>query len=62
MTETTTAPDQAVAAVNLGEYGPSSISEAAFHPDLTIMQRHIVGDVVSSDTENGKKLRKPRIS
>ena len=47
-TETTTAPDQAVVAVNLGEQGPSSISEAVFHPDLTTMKQHIVGDVVSS--------------
>ncbi|XP_015753082.1 PREDICTED: D-inositol 3-phosphate glycosyltransferase-like isoform X2 [Acropora digitifera] len=59
MTETNTAPDQAVAAVNLGEHGPSSISEAAFHPDLTIMQRHIVGDVVSSDTENEMQRKRP---
>ena len=47
-------PDQAVAAVNLGEQGHSSISEAVFHPDLTTMQQHIVGDVVSSGRENGK--------
>ena len=40
--------DQAVAAVNLGEQGPtSSISEAVFHPDLMI-QQHAVGDVVIS--------------
>ena len=61
-TETSTAPDQAVAAVNLGEQGPSSISEAVFHPDLTTMQQHIVGDVVISGRENGEKSRKPRIS
>ena len=30
-TETSTAPDQAVVAVNLGEQGPSSISEAVVH-------------------------------
>ena len=54
-------PGQAVATVNLGEKGPSSISEAVFHPDLMIEQ-HIVGDVVRSRRENGKKLRKPRIS
>ena len=54
-------PDQAVATVNLGEQGRSSISEEVFHPDLMI-QQHIVGDVVSSGRENGKKLRKPRIS
>ena len=47
--------DQAVAAVNLGEQGPSSISEAVVHPDLTAaVQEHIVGDVVSSGRENGK--------
>ena len=61
-TETSTAPDQAVVAVNLGEQGPSSISEAVVHPDLTTKNQHIVGDVVSSDRENGKKSRKPRIS
>ena len=60
MTETTTAPDQAVAAVNSGEQLPNSI--AVFHPDLTKMQQYIVGDVLSSDRENGKKSRKPRIS
>ena len=59
-TETSTAPDQAVVAVNLGEQGPSSISEAVVHPDLTTKNQHIVGDVVSSDRENGKKSRKPR--
>ena len=37
--------DQAVAAVNLGKQGPSSIPEAVVHPDLTIVvQQHIVGD------------------
>ena len=41
-TETPTAPDQAVAAVNLGEQRPSSI-------------HHIVGDAVSTGRENGKK-------
>ena len=61
-TETTTAPDQAVVAVDAGEQGPGSISEAVFHPDLTTIQQHIVGDVVSSDRENGKKSRKRRIS
>ena len=59
-TETSTAPDQAVVAVNLGEQGPSSISEAVVHPDLTTKNQYIVGDVVSSDRENGKKSRKPR--
>ena len=61
-TETSTAQDQAVAAVNLGEQGPSSISEAVSHPDATTIQQHIVGDVLSSGRENGKKSRKPRIS
>ena len=62
-TETSIVADQAVAAVNLGEQGPSSISEAVVHPDLTTeVQQHIVGDLVSSGRENGKKSRKPRIS
>ena len=52
-------PDQAVATVNLGEQGPSSISVAV--PDLMI-QQHAVGDVVISGRENGKKSRKLRIS
>ena len=50
-TETFKVPDQAVAAVNLGEKGPSSISEAVFHPDLRTIQQQIVGDVVSSGRE-----------
>ena len=61
-TETSKAPDQAVAAGNLGEQGPSSVSEAVSHPDVTRIQQHIGGDVVSSGRENGKKSRKPRIS
>ena len=62
-TETSVVTDQAVAAVNLGEQGHSSISEAVVHPDLTtIVQQHIVGDAVSSGRENGKKSRKPRIA
>ena len=41
--------DQAVAAVNLGEQGPSSISEAVVHPDLTtIVQQHIVHGCVAA--------------
>ena len=61
-TETSTAPDQAVVAVNLGEQGPSSMPEAVAHPDidLTTKNQHIVGDVVSLGRENGKKSRKPR--
>ena len=47
-TETSAAQDQAVATVNLGEQGPSSISEAVSHPDATTIEQHIVGDVVSS--------------
>ena len=63
MTETSIVADQAVAAVNLGEQGPSSIPEAVVHPDqTTVEQQHIVGDVVSSGRENGKKSGKPRIS
>ena len=54
-------PDQAIAAVNSGEQRPNSISEVVFHPDLTTMQQHIVGDIVSSSRENAKKSRKPRI-
>ena len=58
-------PDQAVAAVDLGEQGPSSISEAVCYPDVTTAQQHkiIVGDVMCPSKENGKKSsRKPRIS
>ena len=60
LTETSIAPDQAVVAVNLGEQGPSSISEAVVYPDLTTKNQHIVSDEVSSDREKGKKSRKPR--
>ena len=60
-TETPTAPYQAVAAVNLGEQRPSSVSESVSYPDATTIQ-HIVGDALSSGGENGKKSRKPRIS
>ena len=56
-TETSTAPDEAVAAVNLSEQGQSSISEAVFHPGLTAMQQHIVGDLVSSARENGNNFK-----
>jgi len=61
-TETSTAPDQAVVAVDLGEQGPTSSSEAVSHPCLTTMQQHMLGDVVSSGRENGKKSKKQRIS
>ena len=53
-------PEEAVAEVNLG--GSGSVSEAVFHPDLTTIRQKIVGDVVTSGRENGKKSRKPRIS
>ncbi|XP_067024309.1 uncharacterized protein [Acropora muricata] len=51
--ETSTAPDQAVAAVSLGEQGPtgSSVSESVSYPDATTIQ-HIVDDAVSSGREN----------
>mgnify|MGYP000598028889 CR=1 FL=1 len=56
-------PDQAVAAVDLGEQGPSSISETVFCTGVTTAQQHIVGDVICTNKENGKKSsRKPRIS
>ena len=63
-TETSTVPDESLSAVNLqlGGQGPGSVSEAVLHPDLTTIQQQIVGDVVSSGRENGKKSRKPRIS
>ena len=60
-TETSIAPDQADAAVNLGEQGPSLVSESVSCPDATTIQR-IVGDAVSQGSENGKKSREPRIS
>ena len=60
-TEIPTAPDQAVAAVKLGEQGPCSVSESVSYPDATTIQ-HFVGDAVSSGRENGKKSREPRIS
>ena len=49
-TETFTAPDQAVAAVNLGQQGPSSVSESVSYPDAT------------TGRENGKKSREAIIS
>jgi len=57
--KTSTAPDQAVAAVNLGEQGPSSVSESVSHPDATTVQ-HIVDDVVSSGRENVIQEERPR--
>ncbi|XP_015748178.1 PREDICTED: uncharacterized protein LOC107327971 [Acropora digitifera] len=54
-----TAPDQAVAAVNLGEQGPSSVSESVFYPDATTIQ-HFVGDAVSSGRENVIQEERPR--
>ncbi|XP_015750088.1 PREDICTED: D-inositol 3-phosphate glycosyltransferase-like isoform X2 [Acropora digitifera] len=54
--ETSTAPDQAVAAVNFGEQGPSSVSESVSCPDATTIQ-HIEGDAVSSGRENEERPR-----
>ncbi|XP_067017494.1 uncharacterized protein [Acropora muricata] len=51
-TQTSAVPDQAVVAVNLGDQGPSSTSEAVVFPDLTTKNQYIVCDVVSSDREN----------
>ncbi|XP_044166032.1 uncharacterized protein LOC114952157 isoform X2 [Acropora millepora] len=50
--ETSTVPDEVLSAVKLGGQGPSSVSEAVLHPDLTTIQQQIVGDVVSSGREN----------
>ena len=55
--ETSKVPDQAVAVGNLGEQGPGSNSEVVFLSDPTTIQQCIVGDVVSSGTENAKKAR-----
>ncbi|XP_067017683.1 uncharacterized protein [Acropora muricata] len=57
--ETSIAPDQAFAAVNLGEQGPSSVSESVSYPDATTIQ-HIEGDVVSSGRENVIEGERPR--
>ncbi|XP_015778868.1 PREDICTED: uncharacterized protein LOC107356762 isoform X1 [Acropora digitifera] len=57
--KTFTAPDQAVAAVNLGEQGPSSLSELVSCPDATTIQ-HIVGYAVSSGRENVIQEERPR--
>ncbi|XP_015750117.1 PREDICTED: uncharacterized protein LOC107329975 [Acropora digitifera] len=56
--ETSTTPDQA-AAVNVGEQGPSSVSESVSYPDATTIQ-HIVGDAVSSGRENVIQEERPR--
>ncbi|XP_074610436.1 uncharacterized protein LOC141864545 isoform X7 [Acropora palmata] len=56
--ETSTSPDQADAAVNLGEQGPSSVSESVSYPGATI--QHIVGDAVSSGRENVIQEERPR--
>ena len=62
-TETSTGPNPAVAAVDLGEQGPSSISEAVCYPDVTTAQQRIVGDAMCPNKETGKNSsRKPRIS
>ncbi|XP_015764079.1 PREDICTED: uncharacterized protein LOC107343052 isoform X13 [Acropora digitifera] len=55
--ETSIAPDQADAAVNLGEQGPSSVS----HPDATTIHHNvIVGDAVSQGRENVIQRERPR--
>ena len=56
-TETPTAPHQAVAANNLDHQGESAIPET---PETE--QQHILDDVVTSGSGNGKKSRKRRIS
>ena len=56
-TETPTAPHQAVAANNLAHQGVSAIPET---PETE--QQHILDDVMTSGSENGKKSRKGRIS
>ncbi|XP_067024623.1 uncharacterized protein [Acropora muricata] len=58
--ETFTAPDQAVAAVNLGEQGPSLVLQPVTHPGATTIQ-HIVGDAVSSGRENVIQRKRPKI-
>ncbi|XP_015770110.1 PREDICTED: uncharacterized protein LOC107348570 [Acropora digitifera] len=57
--ETSTAPDQAVAAINLGEQRPSSVSESVSYPDASTIQ-HIVGDAVSQGRENVLQEESPR--
>ncbi|XP_015776057.1 PREDICTED: uncharacterized protein LOC107354137 isoform X4 [Acropora digitifera] len=57
--ETSTAPDQAVAEVNLGEQRPSSVSESVSYPDATTIH-HIVGDAVSAGRENVIQDERPR--
>ena len=52
-TETFTTPNQAVAAVILGEKRPSSVSESVSYPDATTIH-HIVSDTVNSGRGNGK--------
>ncbi|XP_015780910.1 PREDICTED: uncharacterized protein LOC107358849 [Acropora digitifera] len=54
-----TETNQAVVAVNAGEQGPNSISEAVFHSDVSTVQQHIVGDVVSSGRENENRGKRP---
>ena len=56
-TFTDTSTDQAVAAVNMCAQGPSSMSEAVFHPDLGTMQQRVVGGVLASGSGNGEKSR-----
>ncbi|XP_015779149.1 PREDICTED: uncharacterized protein LOC107357020 isoform X2 [Acropora digitifera] len=63
MQETSAVPDEALSAVNLGGQGPSSVSEAVLHPELTtIQQQKIVGGVVSSGRENVQDNKPPQLS
>ena len=60
--ETSTAPvAQAVAGGNSCEEEPNSVLETFCHSDQTTMQQHILDDVATSCSENGKKSRKQRI-
>ncbi|XP_015747144.1 PREDICTED: uncharacterized protein LOC107326906 [Acropora digitifera] len=58
--ETSLALGQTFATVNLDEQGPSSISEAVFHPDARKIQQHIVDDVLSSGRENVIPRERPK--
>ncbi|XP_015764082.1 PREDICTED: uncharacterized protein LOC107343052 isoform X16 [Acropora digitifera] len=51
--------DQTVAADNLGEQGPSSVSESVSYPDTTTLQ-HVVCDFVGSGRENVIQEERPR--
>ena len=61
-TETSTAPAaQAVAPGNSREEEPNSVLERFCQSDQTIMQQHVLDDVVTLCSENCKKSRKQRI-